>query len=82
MLAYAPGHDLSAFSNETHMSIDEQMKYDHGLTFDDNSGRDQELVAADVKKWYKTHCNKDNNNFICIAVYTKTLYRFTIKKRK
>ena len=26
--------------------------------------------------------NNNNNNFICIAVYTKALYRFTIKKRK
>ena len=49
LLSYSPGHDLSAFSNETQMSIDEQMKYDHGLTFD-HSGRDQELVAADVEK--------------------------------
>ena len=24
--------------------------------------------------------NNNNNNFICIAVYTKALYRFTIKK--
>ena len=24
----------------------------------------------------------NSNNFICIAVYTKALYRFTIKKRK
>ena len=24
--------------------------------------------------------NNNNNNFICIAVYTKVLYRFTIKK--
>ena len=38
LLSYSPGHDLSAFSNETQMSIDEQMKYDHGLTFDDNFG--------------------------------------------
>ena len=30
--------EMSAFSNETQMSIDEQMKYDHGLTFDDNFG--------------------------------------------
>ena len=59
LLSYSPGHDLSAFSNETQMSIDEQMKYDHGLTFDDNSGRDQELVAADLKKWYKNHCPSD-----------------------
>ena len=28
-ISYSPGHDLSAFSNETQMSIDEQMKYDH-----------------------------------------------------
>ena len=41
------------------MSIDEQMKYDRGLIFDDNSGPDQELVAADVKKWCKTHCPSD-----------------------
>ena len=59
LLSYSPGHDLSAFSNESHMSIDEQMKYDHGLTFDDTSGRDQNLVAADVKQWYKTHCPSD-----------------------
>ena len=59
LLSYSPGHDLSAFSNETQMSIDEQMKYDHGLTFDDTSGRDQNLVAADVKQWYKTHCPSD-----------------------
>ena len=26
--------------------------------------------------------NNNNNNFICIAVYTKALYRFTIRKRK
>ena len=26
--------------------------------------------------------NNNNNNFICIAVYTKALYRFTIKKKK
>ena len=26
--------------------------------------------------------NKNNNNFIFIAVYTKALYRFTIKKKK
>ena len=26
--------------------------------------------------------NNNNNSFICIAVYTKALYRFTIKKRK
>ena len=26
--------------------------------------------------------NNNNNNFICIAVYTKALYRFTIKKGK
>ena len=26
--------------------------------------------------------NNNNNNFICIAVYTKALYRFTIKKEK
>ena len=38
------------------MSIDEQMKYDHGLTFDNTSGRDQNLAAADVKQWYKTRC--------------------------
>ena len=25
---------------------------------------------------------KKKNNFICIAVYTKALYRFTIKKKK
>ena len=24
----------------------------------------------------------NNNNFICIAVYIKALYRFTIRKRK
>ena len=41
------------------MSIDEQMKYDHGLTFDDTSGRDHNLVAADVKQWYKTHFPSD-----------------------
>ena len=30
------------------------------------------------------HCllNNNNNNFIRIAVYTKALYRFTIKKKK
>ena len=31
------------------------------------------------------HCfllNNNNNNFICIAVYAKALYRFTIKKKK
>ena len=50
---------MSAFSNETQMSIDEQMKYDRGLTVDDNSDPDQELVAADVKKWCKTHCPSD-----------------------
>ena len=26
--------------------------------------------------------SNNNNNFICIAVYTKALYRFTIKKKK
>ena len=26
--------------------------------------------------------NNNNNNFSCIAVYTKALYRFTIKKKK
>ena len=26
--------------------------------------------------------NNNNNNFICIAVYTKALYRFTIKKKE
>ena len=26
--------------------------------------------------------HNNNNNFICIAVYTKALYRFTIKKKK
>ena len=26
--------------------------------------------------------NNNNNNFICIALYTKALYCFTIKKRK
>ena len=31
----------------------------HGLTFDDTSGRDQNLVAVDVKQWYKTHCPSD-----------------------
>ena len=59
LLSYSPGRDLSAFSNETQMSIDEQMKYDHGLTFDNTSGRDQNLVAADAKQWYKTHCPSD-----------------------
>ena len=59
MLSYSPGHDLSAFSNETQLSIDEQMKYDYGLPFDDTSGRDQNLVAADVKQWNKTHCPSD-----------------------
>ena len=33
LLSYSPGHDLSACSNETQMSIDEQMKYDHGHQF-------------------------------------------------
>ena len=50
LFSYSPEHDWSAFSNETQMSIDEQMKYDRGLTFDDTSGRDQNLVAADVKQ--------------------------------
>ena len=54
---------MSAFSNETQMSIDERMKYDHGLIFDDTSGRDQNLVAADVKQWYKTHSPSD-----CLAL--------------
>ena len=26
--------------------------------------------------------DNNNNNFICIAVYSKALYRFTIKKKK
>ena len=59
LLSYSPGRDLSAFSNETQMSIEEQMKYNHGLTFDDTSERDQNLVAADVKQWYKTHRPSD-----------------------
>ena len=55
-MSYSPGHDLSAFSNETQTSIDEEIKTVHGLTFDDNSGRYQEMVVADVKKWCETHC--------------------------
>ena len=36
LLSYSPGRDLSTFSNETQMSIDEQIKYDHvkGLGLD------------------------------------------------
>ena len=30
----------------------------------------------------KNSNNNNNNNFICVAVYTKALYRFTIKKKK
>ena len=37
LLSYSPGHDLSACSNETQMSIDEQMKYDHGHQFKQGS---------------------------------------------
>ena len=31
---------------------------------------------------YWNEYNNNNNNFICIAVYTKALYRFTIKKKR
>ena len=30
----------------------------------------------------KNNKKNNNNNFICIAVYTKALYRFTMKKKK
>ena len=38
------------------------------------------LMMQIKKKVYIPINNNDNNNFICIAVYTKALYRFTIKK--
>ena len=40
------------------------------------------LMMQIKKKVYIPINNNNNNNFICIAVYTKALYRFTIKKRK
>ena len=37
------------------------------------------IVLIERKHLREPH-NNNNNNFICIAVYTKALYRFTIKK--
>ena len=44
------------------------------------SDDDSEKVGVSFKSLYRTFNNNNNNNFICIAVYTKALYRFTIKK--
>ena len=56
LFSYSPGHDLSAFPDDIQTSIAEQTKTIHGLAYFDNAARDQELVVADVKNWYKTHC--------------------------
>ena len=42
------------------------------------------MLMMQIKKevYIPINNNNNNNNFICIAVYTKALYRFTIKKRK
>ena len=40
------------------------------------------MLMMQIKKKVYIPINNNNNNFICIAVYTKALYRFTIKKRK
>lgn len=59
VLSYSPGHDLSAWSDETQKNFADQKQTIHGLKYDDPSSRDQPFVSANVKKWYKTHCSSD-----------------------
>ena len=59
LLSYSSGYNLSHFSKDLQMSIEEQTNHVHGLAFDDNSARYQNMVEHDVRNWYKKHCPPD-----------------------
>lgn len=65
-LSYSSGYNLSDFSKDLQMSIEEQTNHVHGLAFDENSARYQDMVEHDVRNWYKKHCPPITQPLVCL----------------